>query len=328
MNQFTIPSFGINHLATREVPDPVPQTGQVLVEVKAVALNYRDLLVAKGLYDPRMPVPRVPCSDCAGVVEAVGEGVEGVKIGDRVCGTFFQDWDAGPMTGAVSKTALGGAIDGVLAEKVLLRSIVPIPAHLSYEEAATLPCAALTAWHALEGIRKGESVLVQGTGGVSMFALQFATAMGAKVYATSGDDAKLAKALALGATAGTNYKSQPDWDKWVRQQTGEGVDRIVEVGGAGTLDRSVKALKPGGTIALIGVLAGGSGFNPLPLMMKAGTLQGIYVGSRTQFLAMNEFIAKHKLKPIVDKVFAFDEAVEAFRYLEGASHFGKVVIRM
>ncbi len=333
MRAAILPQFGLEHLTLAERPEPVPCPGQVVVAVKAVSLNYRDLLVATGKYNPKMPLPRVPCSDCAGVVVAVGDGVVSVKPGDRVCGTFFQNWTDGPLTDAAGKSALGGAIDGVLAERVVLNEcgLVPIPSHLSFEEAATLPCAALTAWNALttDFDPAGKTVLLQGTGGVSVFALQFAVALGAKVFITSGSDAKLTRALGMGATAGQNYKSSPDWDKWARQQSnGEGVDLVVEVGGAGTLDRSVKATRPGGRIALIGVLAGGSGFDPLPLMMKGITLRGIYVGSRAMFERMNATIETHALRPMVDRVFAFDELREAFRHLEAAGHFGKVVIRV
>lgn len=332
MRAAIIPQFGLEHLTLAERPEPTPGPGQVLVAVKAVSLNYRDLLVAKGQYNPKMPLPRVPCSDCAGEVVAVGDNVLSVKPGDRVCGTFFQNWVDGPLTDAASKSALGGAIDGVLAERVLLSEsgVVPIPSHLSFEEAATLPCAAVTAWNALttDYDPAGKTVLLQGTGGVSMFALRFAVALGAKVLITSGSDDKLARALGLGATAGVNYKQTPDWEKWVQKQTGEGVDLVVEVGGAGTLDRSVKATRPGGRIALIGVLAGGSGFNPLPLMMKGITLRGIYVGNRAMFERMSATIERHALRPVVDRVFAFDEFREAFRYLESAGHFGKVVIRV
>ncbi len=333
MRAAVIPAFGLDHLALAERPDPTPGSGQVLVAVKAVSLNYRDLLVATGRYNPKMPLPRVPCSDCAGVVVAVGDSVLSVKVGDRVCGTFFQNWADGPLTDAAGKSALGGAIDGVLAERVVLNEtgVVPIPSYLSFEEAATLPCAAVTAWNALTSDYDpaGNTVLLQGTGGVSIFALQFAVALGAKVFITSGHDDKLARAVRMGATAGVNYKTSPDWEKWARRESnGEGVDLVVEVGGAGTLDRSVKATRPGGRIALIGVLAGGSTFDPLPLMMKGITLRGIYVGSRAMFERMNATIETHAIRPVVDRVFAFDELREAFRHLEAAGHFGKVVIRV
>jgi len=330
MKQLIIPAFGLDQLAFRDVPEPLPGLGEVLVEVKAVSLNYRDLLVAKGLYNPKMQLPRVPGSDAAGIVVAVGDGVTGVKLGDRVCGTFFQDWESGPITEAAGKSALGGAINGVFAERILLneRGVVPIPTHLSFEEAATLPCAGVTAWNALANVRPTQTVLVQGTGGVSLFALQFASALGAKVLVTSSDDAKLAKALELGATAGTNYRTHPDWDKWAKEQSGEGVDLVVEVGGAGTLDRSVKAVRHGGEIALIGVLAGGSSFNPLPMMMKSVTLRGIFVGSREMFTAMNVFLEQHSIHPVVDRVFPFADAATAFQHLESGKHFGKVVLAL
>jgi len=329
MKQLVIPEFGIDKLAFRDVPEPKPGPGEILVDVKAVALNYRDLLVAKGQYNPKMPLPRVPGSDAAGVVLEVGEGVTAFQPGDRVCSAFFQDWKEGNFTEAAAKSALGGAIDGVFAEKILLRSAVKFPEHLSFTEAATLPCAGVTAWASLPDFVGGESVLVQGTGGVSMFALQFAVASKIKVYVTSSDDGKLERAIALGATAGTNYRTHPDWDKWVKDQTGGvGVDKVVEVGGAGTLDRSVKAVRYGGEIALIGVLAGGSTFNPLPMMMKKVSLHSIFVGNRFNFESMNRFLAKHSIHPVIDRVFPFAEAVDAFRYLESGKHFGKVVISM
>jgi NADPH:quinone reductase-like Zn-dependent oxidoreductase len=333
MRAAVIPQFGIEHLTIADRPDPTPAAGQVLVAVKAVSLNYRDLLVARGQYNPKMPLPRVPCSDCAGEVLAVGDNVLSLKPGDRVCGTFFQDWPDGPLTDAAGKSALGGAIDGVLAEQVVLneQGAVPIPPHLSFEEGATLPCAAVTAWNALttDFDPAGKAVLMQGTGGVSVFALQFATALGAKVLITSGSDEKLKRALAMGAAAGLNYNQSPDWEKWARRESnGEGVDLVIEVGGAGTLERSVKATRPGGRIALIGVLAGGGSFDPLPLMMKGITLRGIFVGSRAMFERMNDVMAKHAIRPVVDRVFAFTELRKAFAHLEGGGHFGKVVVRV
>jgi len=336
MKTVVIPAFGLDALRFEDRPSPVPGAGQVLVGVRAVSLNYRDLLVARGQYNPKMPLPRVPCSDCAGEVLAVGDGVASVRVGDRVCGTFFQDWDAGEQTDATAKSALGGAIDGVLAKQVVLNEhgVIPFPAHFSFEEAATLPCAGVTAWNAVAGWGRdfsvgGKTVLVQGTGGVSMFALQFAKAHGAKVLATSGSDEKLAKAVALGADAGVNYKTTPDWAAWAKSMTGGvGVDLVVEVGGAGTLEQSVKAVRPGGRIALIGVLAGGSTFNPLPMMMKGVTLRGIYVGSRARFAEMARFLDGSGTRPVIDRGYPFDQFAEAFRHLEGASHFGKVVIRV
>ncbi len=332
MRAYTIPAFGLEHLAVTDRPDPSPGPGQVLVRVRAVSLNFRDLLVAKGLYNPRMPLPRVPCSDCAGEVVAVGDSVTAVSPGDRVCGTFMQTWTDGEISETVTASALGGAIDGVLAEKVVLAEtgVVRFPAHLSFEEAATLPCAAVTAWHALTvGFEPaGKTVLLQGTGGVSIFALQFAKVLGARVLLTSGNDEKLDRALKLGADAGTNYRSNADWDKWARQQTGGGVDLVVEVGGAGTLERSLKSVRYGGRIAMIGVLSSGPGVNPIGILMRGINVQGIYVGSRAMFLAMNQTIEQHQIRPVIDRVFDFADAQAAFRHLESASHFGKVVISL
>lgn len=323
--------FGLDNLALVQRPDPTPGPGQVVVRVRAASLNYRDLLIAKGLYNRGMQLPRVPGSDGAGEVAAVGPGVTKWKPGDRVIGCFFQNWAGGPISEAATKGALGGDRDGTLAEYVLLEEggVVHLADDLSFEQAATLPCAALTAWHALTGggCGPGKTVLLQGTGGVSIFALQFAKALGARVLITSGHDEKLARALKLGADAGVNYKTTPGWDKWVRQQTnGTGADIVVEVGGAGTLELSSKAVRPGGHIALIGVLAGVGAFNPMHILMKAVTLQGIFVGSRAMFEDMNRLIAGEGIKPVIDRVFPFDQATDAFRHMENGSHFGKVVV--
>jgi NADPH:quinone reductase-like Zn-dependent oxidoreductase len=323
--------FGLDHLALTDRPDPAPGPGQVVVRVRAASLNYRDLLIAKGSYSRGMQLPRVLGSDGAGEVAAVGAGVTKWKPGDRVVGCFFQNWIDGPISEKATKGALGGDRDGVLAELVLLEEngLVPLPAGLSFEEAATLPCAALTAWNALTGggCGPGQTVLLQGTGGVSIFALQLAKALGARVLITSGHDDKLARALKLGADAGVNYKTHPDWDKWAREQTsGAGVDLVVEVGGAGTLERSAKAARYGGHIALIGVLAGVGSFNPMHVLMKALRVQGIFVGSRAMFEDMNRLIAAKGIKPAIDRVFPLAAAADAFRHLESGSHFGKVVV--
>jgi NADPH:quinone reductase-like Zn-dependent oxidoreductase len=245
----------------------------------------------------------------------------------------MQQWVNGPITDAAAKSTLGGDRDGVLTERVALQEegLVSIPGTLSFEEAATLPCAAVTAWNALTGANcgPGKTVLLQGTGGVSIFALQFAKALGARVFITSGHDEKLARALSMGATAGTNYRTNPAWDKWAREQTdGTGVDIVVEVGGAGTLDSSVKAVRIGGQIALIGVLAGAGTFNPISVLMKAVRVQGVFVGSRAMFEDMNRLIAGEGIKPVIDRVFPFTDAPAAFKYLESGSHFGKVVVKM
>jgi NADPH:quinone reductase-like Zn-dependent oxidoreductase len=325
---------GPGSLTLDNLPEPEAGPGRVVVKVRAASLNYRDLLVIKGSYSRNLPLPLVPLSDGAGEVAEVGPGVTRFKAGDRVAGCFFSNWDDGPLDDRAAKSALGGAVDGMLAERVSLpeSGLVKVPEHLTDEEASTLPCAALTAWHALMeggGLKAGQTVLVQGTGGVSLFALQFARMAGARVIATSSSDAKLAKARELGASDGINYKTTPDWDVAARNLTeGVGVDHIVEVGGAGTLPRSMKAVRMGGHIALIGVLSQGGGLEIFPLLMKNIRLQGIYVGSRAMFEAMNRAIALHKLRPVIDRVFPFDQAVAAYQHLESGTHFGKVVIRV
>jgi NADPH:quinone reductase-like Zn-dependent oxidoreductase len=326
-------AFGVDSLAVSERPEPQPGPGQVVVKNRAVSLNFRDLLVVKGDYSRKLPLPMTPCSDCAGEVAAVGEGVTRVKPGDRVAGIFMQTWLDGEVTEAKAKSALGGAIGGVLAESVLLHEsgLVPIPSHLSFEEAATLPCAAVTAWHALiaeQAVKPGDTVVTLGSGGVSLFALQFAKITGARVISTSGSDEKLAKLRGLGADEGINYKTMPDWDKRVRELTGAGADHIVEVGGASTLPKSLKAVRMGGRISLIGNVAGGGEVNPVPLLMKNVRMQGIFVGSREMFENMNRAISAHALRPVVDKVYAFDQAREAMHYMESGAHFGKICIRI
>lgn len=323
--------FVFENLVVTDRPEPAPGPRQVVVRVRAASLNYRDLMIAKGQYNPKLPLPRVLGSDGAGEVVAVGPGVTRWAVGDKVVGCFFQGWAGGPVTEAATKTALGGDRDGMIAELALLDEdgLVPLPGTLSFEEAATLPCAAVTAWHALTagGCGPGKTVLLQGTGGVSIFALQFAKALGARVLITSGSDDKLARALEMGADAGTNYKTAPDWDKWARAQAGgEGVDLVVEVGGAGTLERSTRAARMGGFVALIGVLAGGAAFNPMAVLMRSITLRGIYVGSRALFEDMNRLVVGEGVRPIVDRVFPLADAVGAMRYLESGSHFGKVVV--
>lgn len=323
--------FGFDNLKIVDRPTPKPGPGQVRVAMKAWSLNYRDLLVVSGAYNPRMKLPIVPLSDGAGEVVEVGSGVTRVKPGDRVAGCFMQRWIAGAVTDEIARSALGGAIDGVLAEEVIFeeQGVTPFPEHLSFEEASTLPCAGLTAWHALVNsgnVKAGDTVLVQGTGGVSMFALQFAAMHGARVIVTSSSDAKLSKARQNGAAETINYKSTPEWGKKALELTG-GVDHVIEVGGAGTLDQSLRAVRPMGHVALIGVLAGGQAFNWVPILMKSIRMQGIFVGSREMFEAMNRAIGFHRLKPIIDRTFDFTAAREAMEYMKSGAHFGKVVIR-
>jgi NADPH:quinone reductase-like Zn-dependent oxidoreductase len=326
-------AFGLENLSVVDRPDPTPGPGQVVVRVRAASLNFRDLLLARGTYNPKLAFPRVLGSDAAGEVTAVGAGVTRWKPGDRVANAFLPNWHDGPISDAVAKPTYGSDVDGVFAELIAVDAggLVPVPDHLTFEEAATLPCAAVTAWNALTAAPTGPgtTVLLQGTGGVSIFALQLAKALGARVLITSGHDEKLARALALGADAGTNYRTNPDWDKWARQQTGgTGVDVVVEVGGAGTLDRSLKAVRTGGHVALIGVLAGGTAFNPIGVLMKAVRLQGVFVGSRAMFEAMNRVVTEKQIRPVIDRVFPLTDGAAAIKYLESGSHFGKVVLKM
>ncbi|AEI65755.1 zinc-binding dehydrogenase family oxidoreductase [Corallococcus macrosporus] len=325
----------MDKLVQVERPDPVPGPMQVRVRVKATSLNSRDLMMVEGRYNPRQKLPLVPNSDGAGVVDAVGPGVTRVKPGDRVMSLFAQAWGAGAPTRAAQVSTLGGPLDGALADTVLLHEdgAVPTPAYLSDEEAATLPCAAVTAWSALVthgAIKAGDTVLLQGTGGVSIFALQIARLMGARIIITSSHDAKLARARTLGAHDGINYVTTPDWDKAARALTGGvGVDHVVEVGGAETFEKSLRAVRPGGTVSVIGVLSGGAGAVPLtPILMQNLRVQGIFVGHRQSFEALNRAFTLHAVRPVVDRVFDFSEARAAFEHLKSGAHFGKVVIRV
>ncbi|GAP97995.1 zinc-dependent alcohol dehydrogenase family protein [Leptolyngbya sp. NIES-2104] len=324
---------GIDGLTVSELPMPEPSAGQVLVRVRATSLNYRDTAVVSGRY-PGQTLPVIPLSDGAGEVVAIGEGVTRVKVGDRVAGIFFQDWIAGKLTRVKIKSALGGAIDGMLAEYVVLNQegVVLLPENLSYEEGASLPCAAVTAWQALVtrgGLAAGETVLLLGTGGVSIFALQFAKLLGAKVIITSSSDEKLERARLMGAHETINYKQFPEWQKTVWELTHkEGVDQVIEVGGAGTLDRSLQSARVGGRVSLIGVLGGAGEVNYVNILQKSIDVQGIYVGSREMFEAMNRAISLHQIQPVIDRVFPFDAAPDAYRYLQSGSHFGKVVIQL
>jgi len=333
MRQYQIPTAGdIANLRLAEAPIPVPGPGQVLLRIRACSLNYRDLAIIRGQYmlGP-LPAGLVPLSDGAGEVVAVGDGVTRVAVGDRVAGIFMQAWLGGGMEPEHGLSALGGALHGLLSEYAVLdqSGLVHIPAHLSFEEAATLPCAAVTAWHALFGLQPiapGQTVLVLGTGGVSIFALQFAKAAGARVIATSSSDEKLARVRALGADATINYRHCEDWNGRVRELTGgRGVDHVVEVGGPGTLQRSILSARLGGVVTLIGVLSYGE-VNPLTILAGHVTVRGLLVGSRQHFEAMNRAIAQTGLRPVIDRVFPFEQAEAAYRHLEGATHMGKVVI--
>jgi NADPH:quinone reductase-like Zn-dependent oxidoreductase len=327
--------WSIEHLRRAERPDPTPSPGQVLLRLRAASLNYRDLFVLKRGYGASTgTLPLIPVSDGVGEVVALGAGVARVAVGDRVCPMFFPEWLGGEPRAARLAAILGGPLDGTMSELMAIdaRSVSRVPAHLSDAEAATLPCAALTAWRALvsEGrVKAGDSVLVQGTGGVSLFALQFAKVLGARVIATSSSDAKLERARTLGADAVINYRKTPEWGVVAHEMAGgEGVDHIVEVGGEQTLGQSLRAVRVGGTLSLIGVLSGGKMDVRLgPIVTRAVRMQGVTVGSREDFEAMVRAIDQHRLTPIVDRVFPFDALRAALDYLASGAQFGKICIR-
>ena len=325
---------GIDAIKAIELPEPKPGAGEVLVKIHANSLNYRDLGIIRGGYFRNDKCPVIPLSDGAGEVVEVGSESSRFRPGDRVAGCFFQDWVKGDINEAQMHTALGGGVDGVLAEYVVFKEqgLVPVPESLSLEEAATLPCAGVTAWQALVTLGKvkaGDTVLLLGTGGVSVFALQFAKASGARVVITSSSDEKLEKAKLMGADMTINYSEYPDWEKEVcRLTAGAGVDNVIEVGGPGTLEKSLKCARVSGRVSLIGVLdSPAATISPLLCLFNRITLQGIYVGSREMFEAMNNGIEVNAIKPVIDRVYEFSEALDAYHYLKEARHFGKVVIR-
>ena len=317
---------GVQGLEMRSLPDPSPAPGQVAVQVGATSLNFRDLLLS------RTAMERIPLSDGAGTVLAVGEGVTTIEVGDRVAGCFFQGWIDGRIEARFHEAALGGSIDGMLAERVVLRAdgVVHAPRGWTHEQAATLPCAALTAWNALvEGqqIKAGSTVLLLGTGGVSVFGLQFAKMMGARAIITSSSDDKLERMRELGADVTINYRSQEEWQKSVLDATGGvGADVVLEVGGGATLERSMSCTRFGGEIALIGMVSGQAPVNPFPLLSRSVNLRGVYVGSRQMFNDMVAAIDANGMTPVIDEVFAFDDAQSAYRHLRSQEHVGKVVI--
>jgi NADPH:quinone reductase-like Zn-dependent oxidoreductase len=330
-----IPAFGIDNL--RLVPVEVPTLGpnDVLIDLHAASLNFRDLMTVNGVYNPKMELPRIPGSDGAGVVAAVGEHVTRFKVGDRVTSLFFQEWADGEIQPATGKSALGGSLDGTFTTTRLFpeAGLIHAPAGLSFEEAATLPCAALTAWNALveKGhVCAGETVLILGTGGVSLFALQIAKMHGARVLITSSSDEKLARARTLGADETINYRTTPAWDDEVLKLTANaGVDHVVEVGGSGTLAHSLRSVRPSGHVYVIGVLSGpGEGIDVRTVLTKSLNVCGVYVGSHAMFTRMNAAIQTNHLKPVVDRVFPLAEAKAAFEYMQNGSHFGKIVLSL
>lgn len=327
--------FDIDALTLDTIEVPEPGAGEVLVRVRAVSLNYRDLMLVRGLYDPHVQKPRILCSDGAGEVVSAGEGVQGWSAGDRVVVPFFLTWSDGPAKAEYGSSALGGAIDGMLTEyrTVPANALVAVPPSMSFGEAATFPCAAVTAWNALVssgGVTQADTVLLQGTGGVSIFALQIAKLRGATTIVTSSSDEKLERARALGADHTINYRQEPAWDKRVRELTGgAGATHVVEVGGAGTLPMSLRAAAVGAQVSVIGVLTGlEQPLNIGQILMKSLRLQGIYVGSRAMLAEVLDTFASSGLRPVVDRTFALKEAKDAIRYLASAQHFGKIVVTL
>jgi NADPH:quinone reductase-like Zn-dependent oxidoreductase len=334
MKSFEIQEFGVENLVLADRPEPSPGAREVLVRLKAASLNYRDLTLVQGTYNPKLKRPLVPLSDGVGVVEKIGPGVTRFAPGDRVAGCFFQQWVDGPNTKEKGRSALGGGIDGVAREYAVFSEdgLVAIPASLTDEEAAALPCAAVTAWHALFEERQvlpGETVLLLGTGGVSIFALQLAVLAGLRVIITSSSDAKLAQAKALGAHLTINYKATPEWGEEARKLSGgEGVDHVVEVGGSDTMAHSLRAVRTQGTISVIGALSGREGgIGPAPVLMNSIRMQGIYVGSRAMFERLLRAIELHQLKPVIDRTFPFADLKIALLHMESKQHFGKICLK-
>lgn len=334
MKAYELETFGIENLQIVESAMPEPGNNEVLVQMCAASLNYRDLMVVRGEYNPRMRLPAVPLSDGAGKIVAVGDNVTSWKVGDRVMPSVAQKWFDGKPDSSAARSTLGGDArsNGVLREFAAFDacSVVAIPEYLSFAEAATLPCAGLTAWNALVesgNLRAGETVLILGTGGVSIFAVQIAKHFGARVIATSSSDAKIEKLKALGADETINYRSIPDWDRAVLDLTdGVGVEHVIEVGGAGTIEKSLASVRVGGTVSMIGALSGGATVNTVPIFMRAIRLQGIFIGSKAMFERMLQEFDRARIQPAIDRIFSFDEAPNALRYMETGKHFGKIVI--
>jgi len=334
MKTYELQGFGLDNLRLVERPVPVPGPGEALIRMRAVTLNPRDLGVIDGFYFPDLRFPFVPVSDGVGEIVELGPGTGRFRVGDRVAGTFAQGWNAGDPPIGWHTRSLGGPLDGMLAEYVVLpeNGLVRVPEHLTDAEAAALPIAGLTAWQAVAEVgrvRAGEAVVVQGTGGVSVFALQFAKLHGARVFVVSGSAEKLKRALQLGADAGVLHTEEPEWDRRVLEWTdGRGADLVVDIGGSATLGRSVAAIRPGGTVCLIGIMSGAAadGLQLVPTFLKRARLQGINVGSRDMFEAMNRAIAANGLRPVIDRVYSFDRAIDALKALGEGRHFGKIAI--
>lgn len=334
MKAYELQAVGnLNGLVQVDRPHPEPGPGQIAVRVRAASLNYRDLLVLNGSYG-KISLPLIPLSDGAGEVVVIGDGVTRWKTGDRVAATFFPDWIGGDVTPERTRSARGaGSTHGMLAEFVTIseQSAVRIPGNLTFEQAATLPCAGLTAWNAVVcqgAIQAGETVVLLGTGGVSLFALQFAKLHGARTIITSSSDDKLVRARQLGADETINYRSHPNWEERVFELTGgRGADHVIEVGGAGTFGKSLRSTRPGGHVAMIGVLAGvNTELRLTDIVMKSLRVCGIFVGNRDMFEAMNRALDQHSIHPVIDLVFPFGKARAAYEYMQSGQHFGKIVI--
>ncbi len=332
MKAWRIHQFGLSNLQWETVETPSPQPGEVRLELAAQSINYRDLMMIEGHYNPKQPLPLIPGSDGVGTVVEVGSQAEEALLGQRVFGLFSPKWRSGPPVRDVVRQTLGGPLPGTFAESIVLpaEGVLPVPEYLTDAEAATLPCAGLTAWSAvvgLSGIGAGDKVLVEGTGGVSIFALQFAKLRGAEVFVTSSSDQKLEKAVELGADATVNYRSNPYWGKAARQWAGDGVDLVVDVGGAETLSQALAAVKMGGTIAIIGVLSGAvSQFSVVPVLMGQVRLQGVVVGHRQGAEEMVAAMTEQRLRPVVDRTFGLSELPQALGFLASGRHFGKVTL--
>ncbi|MDH3627722.1 MAG: NAD(P)-dependent alcohol dehydrogenase [Acidobacteriota bacterium] len=325
--------FGLDKLRTVRRSAAAVGPGEVRVALRRASLNYRDLLMVRGQYNPRQPLPLIPCSDGVGEIVEIGRDVQLHKNGDRVMTLFAQGWiDGDPTPERVGRT-LGGPLDGTLCQSIVLpeHGVVKTPDYLTDDEAATLPCAALTAWSALTGSDpsvNGRTIVVEGTGGVSLFALQLGVHLGARVWVTSSSDAKLERAREFGASYTVNYREQPDWSKFVKETTdGRGVDQVIEVGGAETLPQALRSVRMGGTISLIGNLTGlVTELNLAPILMRQVRVQGIFVGHRAQFVAMNRTLEEAQLRPVVDRTFSLNDCVAAFEHMAAGRHFGKITV--
>lgn len=333
MRTYQLSAFGCDNLQLVEQPTPQPGPGEVQVRMRAASINYRDFMIAEGFYNPKLNLPLQPLSDGAGEVAAVGEGVTQLRVGQRVSSLFWPQWVEGPATWPIRSASTGCELPGVLTERWVVpeTAVCPIPDYMSFAEAASLPCAALTAWTGLRlgNTGEGDWVLAQGTGGVSIFALQLASALGARVAVISSSDEKLARARELGAEVTLNYKQEPNWGAKIAELTGGGVNNVIEIGGAGTLTESMQALALNGSIALIGALAGFSQeLNLMGLVGKNAHTHGVTVGNRADYEDMLALMAEQQIHPVISKTYAFDNAGAALRDIAGGKHFGKLVIEM